>query len=195
MLSRKLFRVQARPTGMRRLVLVLLVSATALAQRPPRRAPVPQGALTAEMAVKQATEKLGNDRKAIELQLKVLAHIRASDRALTDPMQPTIAVEKAFEQISEAERLNMDFLLRQGLIKSRQEIDSARKSPMSADFGRLRSILRGEALGPASRLVVRTATALHEETVAWLAVQELIGSHLKSLADITGESLRAAQEE
>ncbi len=149
----------------------------------------------AESAVKQAIQKLGNDRKAIELQLQVLAHIRASDRALTDPMQPTIAVEKAFEQISEAERLNMDFLLRQGLIKSRQELDAARKSPMSADFPRLRSIVRGDALGPASRLVVRTATVLQEDTVAWLAVQELIGAHLKSLADITGESLRAAQEE
>jgi hypothetical protein len=178
------------------LILLVVVSMPLLAQRPPRRPPPPsQGVMSAEMAVKGAMERLGNERKAIEVMLQVLAHIRSSDRALTDPMQPSIAVEKAFEEMSEAERKNTDFLLRQGLIRSRQELDAARRSPASADFPRLRAIIRDEALGPASRIVVRNATALQAETLAWIGVQELIASHLKSLADITGESLRAAQEE
>jgi hypothetical protein len=154
-----------------------------------------QTAQQAEMAVKGAMERLANDRKAIELALKVLGHIRAADRALIDPMQPTIAVQKSFEEISEAERLNVNPYLAVGIIRTRQAIDNARKSPATADFGQLRSVLREYALGPVQRDVVRVASALHDETVQWLAVQELIGAHLKSLADITAQSLRAANEE
>jgi len=153
------------------------------------------GVQSAEMAVKQAAERLGNMRKAIERDLKVLGHIRNSDNALVDPMQPGIAVQKAFEEMSEAERLNADPVLASGLIRARQRLDAARKSPATADFGHLRAVIREEALGPSSRLVVRTATLLQEETLAWIAVQEMIATHLKSLAEITGESLRASQQE
>jgi hypothetical protein len=184
---------------MRRLLAVLavtLVCASMQAQRPPRRPGMATpGVNAAEAAVRQAIERLGNDKKAIDRDLEVLARIRASDRVLIDPMQPTIAVQKAFEEMVEAERLNQDFLLRQGLIRSRQELDAARNSPGTADFARLRALIRDQALGPSSRLVVRTATRLQEETMAWITVQELMTAHLKMLSEITGESLRAAQEE
>lgn len=153
------------------------------------------GVQSAETAVKQAAERLANTRKAVEQNLKVLGHIRNSDNALVDPMQPGIAVQKAFEEMVEAERLNGDPVLATGLIRARQRLDEARKSPATADFGRLRAIVRDEALGPSIRLVVRTATVLQEETLAWIAVQEMIATHLKSLAEITGESLRASQQD
>jgi predicted naringenin-chalcone synthase len=173
----------------------LFFCATVLAQRPPRRALPSQSVQQAEMAVKGAMERFGNERKAIEVMLQVHAHIRSADRALVDPMQPAIAVQKAFEEMSEAERKNTDFLLEQGLIESRQQLDAARRSPSSADFGRLRGILREEAIGPSSRAVVRAATSLQQETMAWIALQELIAAHMKALAEVTGEGLRAAQEE
>ena len=185
-----------RPSGMRRLLVLMVISTSLFAQPRPSRRPgmQVQGVGSAELAVKQAAERLVNTRKGIELGLKVLQHIRASDRALIDPMQPSIAVQKAFEEISEAERLNPSPQLAVGIIRARQTVDAARKSPASADFGRLRATIREDALGPVQRQVVRAATQLHDETMAWLAVQELISTHLKSLADITGEGLRAADE-
>ena len=150
--------------------------------------------MAAEMAVKQAAERLVDTRKALERELQVLTHIRASDKALIDPMQPIIAVQKAYEEISEAERLNANPYLAPGIIRARQVVDAARKSPATADFGHLRATIRDDALGPVQRNVVRGATQIHEETVAWLSVQELISTHLKSLADITNEGLRAADE-
>lgn len=149
----------------------------------------------AETAIKQAIEQLGGEKKAIERELKVLGHIRHADAALTDPMQPSVAVQKAFEEISEAERATGDHVVRSGLIRTRQAIEDARRSPGTADFGRLRSLLQRDALAPASRLVVAMATQLQEETLAWIRVQELIATHLRALAEITGESLRAAQQE
>jgi len=177
------------------LFVMMLVSTTLLAQRPPRRPPSSYGTHGAEMAVKQALERLGLEKKAMDVDLQVLGFIRNADRALTDPMQPSIAVQKAFEQISEAERLNGDFLVQQGVIRSRQELEAARRSPATADFARLRAIIQEHALGPASRVVVRNATRLQEETLAWIAVQDLIATHLKMLAEITGENLRAAEDE
>ena len=180
---------------MRRMLVVLLmvfVSTTLFAQRPRRPAPAPTGA---EADVKEAMERLGHDKKAIERELQALAFIRNADRALADAMQPSIALDKAFEQISEAERLNVDFYVQQGVIRVRQELEDARRSPASADFDRLRGLVRSNALRPASRLVVRSATRLQEETLAWLEVQESIAMHLKMLSEITGECLRAADQE
>ncbi|HEX6087369.1 MAG TPA: hypothetical protein VF266_22750 [Thermoanaerobaculia bacterium] len=161
----------------------------------PRRPGGLMGPSAAESAVRQAAERLGNERKGIEVLLRVLQHIRNADRALVDPMQPAIAVQKSFEELSEAERLMADPVLRTGLIRARQALVAARNSPGTADFGRLRATVRDEALGPVSRAVIRSATALHEETLAWISVQEQIATHMKTLADITGESLRAAQAE
>lgn len=178
------------------LLAVTLVPTLLQAQQPPRRmGPPPVGARAAEAAIKQAAERLAETRRAVERQLQVLAHVRRSDAALADAMQPSVAVQEAFEQISKAESLNLDPIVRQGLIRARQEIDAARKSPGTADFGRLRGIIREHALGPASRHAMRSATTLQEETVAWMSVQELIAIHLKTLSEITGEALRAAQEE
>lgn len=183
---------------MRTLMAFLAIACVCVAaegQRPPRRPAGMMGPGAAESAVRQAAERLGNDRKGIEIMLRVLQHIRNSDRALIDPMQPAIAVQKSFEQLNEAERLMGDPVLRTGLIRARQALEAARNSPGTADFGRLRATVREEALGPVSRAVIRSATGLHEESLAWIAVQEQIATHLKTLAEITGEGLRAAQEE
>ncbi|HVG25220.1 MAG TPA: hypothetical protein VND45_13770 [Thermoanaerobaculia bacterium] len=184
---------------MRRLLVFLtvtLVSATAAAQRPPVPMRSPQmAAQSAERAIKQAAERLAETRKTVERQLQVLAEVRAADAALVDSMQPTVAVQAAFEHLQKAESRNIDRFVQLGLIRARQAVEDARKSPGSADFGHLRNTLRTEALGPASRLAVRTATALQDEIMAWMTVQELVAIHLKTLSEITGESLRAAQEE
>jgi len=173
---------------------VTLVSTPMFAQ-PSRRRPIaPGSAAAAESAVKEAMEQLGEERKAFERDLKVLNFIRESDKALVDAMQPTVALQKAHDAISEAERLNPDFFLGQAIIDARQEIDNALRSPGAADFPRLRARLR-EALGISSRLVVRNALRLQEETIGWLKVQELISLHLKTLADITGDSLRASDQD
>lgn len=183
---------------MRRILMVLAVayvSTAVLAQRPPRRMPPALGpAKSAEGMVKEAMERLGEERKEYERDLKVLGHLRNTDKALNDSMQPTVALEKAHDQVSEAERLNPDFLLEQAIIGARQEIENARRSPAAADFERLRALIR-DALGISSRIVVRNALRMQEETMAWIAVQELIATHLKTLADITGESLRASDLE
>lgn len=174
--------------------VLLFVSTAAFAQGSRRRMPATGPAVSAQGMVKEAMERLGDERKEYERDLKVLNHIRNSDKALVDPMQPTVALEKSHDQIAEAERLNTDFFLAQAIIKARQEVDEARRSPGSADFERLRARIR-EALGISSRLVVRNALHLQEETMAWISVQELIATHLKLLADITGESLRASDQE
>lgn len=178
------------------LLIVTLVSTTLFAQQPRRRMPPPTGdAHSAEMAVKQAMERLGEEKKVYENDLKVLGHIRNADGALVDSMQPTVAVQKAFEEISEAQRLNADFVVEHGLMRVRQELENARRSPLSADLERLRGQIRAQALGPSSRLVVRNALRLQDETLAWIKIQELIAMHLKTLADISGESLRASDRE
>lgn len=177
------------------MVVLTLVCLPVVAQRPPRGPRMSTHAYAAEAAVKRAVEQMVEEKKSLERDLQVLARIRGADSALADAMQPAVAVQKAFEEVSEAERLNTDFLVRQGLIRSRQALEEARRSPGSADFGRLRSILREEALGPSSRLVVMRATTLQEETIAWIRLQELIAGHLRVLSEITGESLRASQQE
>lgn len=146
-----------------------------------------------EQAVKRAAERLANERKIFERDINVLRHLRAADDALADDMQPTAAIQKAYEQVDEAHRLEPPFVVQQGVIRIRQELESARRSPLSADFGRLRLLLREHALGPAARVAVANATRLQEETVAWTKIQELIAAHIRSLAEITGESLQASQ--
>lgn len=186
---------------MRRLfVLVTIVATPLLAQprerrQPPYRIPPNAGAGTAEAAVKQAMEQLANVRKAFERDLEVLTHLRTADAALVDNMQPTVSVQKAYEEVEKAKLLNPEFTVMQGVIKAERELEGARRSPIGADFGHLRLVLRDEALGPASRLVVRNALRLQEETTAWIKVQELIAAHLHALNDIASESLRESQKE
>lgn len=170
------------------LVLALAVSAVA---QPARTRPVAPNAVGAEMAIKQAAEVLAQQRKAVERDLDVLTHLRSADVALTDPMQPENAMQKAWEEVDKAKSLGPEFNVMQGIIKMQHELESARHSPMSADFGRLRAILREQALGPATRVIGRHALRLQDETLAWLRVQELISAHVRALAEITGDSLKA----
>ena len=157
---------------------------------------IPRGpqAAAAEMAVKQAAEQLGNDRKMYERDLEVLRHLRAADEVLTDPMQPLTAVQKAYEEVGAAKALRPEFATMQGVIKAQEELESARRSPASADFARLRASIRSEAIAPAVKVVARNGLRLQEETLSWLKVQELIATHLRTVAELTGDNLRAAQQ-
>ena len=178
-------------------LVLAAISVPMLAQRsaaPPRVLRPLVGAQTAEMAVKQAAEQLVNLKKIFDRDIAVLGHLRAADEALADPMQPTVAIQKAYEHVVAAKALNPEFLVLQGVIRSERELEGARRSPISADFGRLRSIIRDEALGPASRLAAGNALRLEEDALAWIKVQELISGHLRMLSEIAGESLRASQK-
>ncbi len=184
---------------MRRLLLpLLIVGLTFPLDAQPRRVrrPVAPGrAQSAEMAAKDAAQALAAVRKIYENDLVVLRHLRAADDALADPMQPNAAVQKAFEEVSAAEGLSSDFLVVDGVIHTRQALEEARRSPGTADFGRLRGILRDRALVPASRVAVRNAMALEEEIQAWIKVQVLIADHLRQLSELSSESLRASERE
>jgi small-conductance mechanosensitive channel len=186
---------------MRKLFAALVLSllgTSIVAQSPPRQRPTrpvaPYAAQNAEAAIKQAMEQLASLKKSFDRDIEVLNHLQAADAALADAMQPANAIQKAYEHIVAAQALQPDFLVYQGVIRMQHELESARRSPAVADFGRLRSLLRDEALGPASRVAARNALRLQEETVAWLKVQELISAHLRVLSEIAGESLRAAQK-
>jgi hypothetical protein len=185
---------------MRRLfaILILGCAATALAQSGNRRTPpiqrISPGASGAEAAIKGSIEALTAFKKLYDRDVEVLNVLRAADDALADNMQPSVSIQKAYESVTKAHDLHPDFLVDQGVIKAEQELEAARRSPISADFGRLRTVVRTEALGPATRVVARDALRLQEETVAWLRVQEMIASHVRVLSEITGEGLRAAQQ-
>jgi len=188
---------------MRRLFVVLmLLAAPLLAQTRERRLPpsgyriAPNlGAQSAEAAVKQAMEQLVTMKKMVDRDIEVLTHLRAADTALVDNMQPTVSIQKAYEEVEKAKALNPEFNVMQGVIKNERELEAARRSPIGADFGHLRTILRDEALAPASRVVVREALKLQEETAAWMKVQELIAAHVRALSDVASDSLRAAQRD
>ena len=171
-----------------------IVCAPMLAQTPTRRIFAGQQfPAQAESAIKQAAVQLGDQKRIFERDLEVMNHLRIADDALADNMQPSAAVQKAFDHVDKAKSLSPEITVLQGVIRVHKEIDAARRSPASADFGRLRSLLRDEALRPASRVVVRNALRLEEETLAWIKVQELVSAHLRTLSEIAGESLRASE--
>ncbi|MHB0971458.1 MAG: hypothetical protein ACYC7A_17140 [Thermoanaerobaculia bacterium] len=173
-------------------VLTLTLAGNAFAQPVAWRSPV-KHAKPAETAIQAAMEQLGRERKIVEREVLILKHLQVADDALTDPMQPSVSVQKAFDEVAEAKRLeSTDIRVRNGVVEALKVIDDARKSPTSADFGRLRSILRTEATGPATRYALRITAALQEETIAWLRVQRLIGDHLAELADIEGGTLQTS---
>lgn len=180
-------------------MMTVLFSFSLLAQ-PSRRARVlprltnSMQVVAAESAVRQAMDQLNMDKKAFDRDLEVLRYLRLADEALTDPTQPNNAVQKAYEEVGRAKALNPEFLVMQGVIRAEREIESARLSPGTTDFGRLRGILRSEAIGPASRLVAKNGARLQEDALSWIRVQELISSHLRQLAEISAESLRAASQ-
>ena len=145
------------------------------------------------MAIKESSEQLAAVKETFEKDIAVLTHLRNADAALADAMQPDTAIQKAYEEVKAAREICPEFLVKQGAIKMEQELESARRSPMSADFGRLRSLLRDEALAPASRVVVRDASHLEAETLAWLRVQELISAHVRALSELASAGLQAAE--
>jgi hypothetical protein len=183
---------------MRRFAIALLMAALAgstaaqTSPRPMRPRPSPSADI-AEGAVKQAMQQLGDIKKICERDIGILTHLRAADDALTDPMQPANAVQKAYEEVGAAKVLVPDFLVMQGVIRAERVLEDARRSPMTTDFGRARSVLRDEAVGPASRVAVRDALRLEDETLAWLRVQQLIADHLRAISEISNQSLRAAE--
>jgi len=148
----------------------------------------------AETAIRSAMEQLTNDRKIYDRDLSVLLHIRSADDALADTMQPNNAIQKAFDEIQEAKRFNPEIPVMDGVIKALNELEGARRSPMAADFGHLRTTVRSDAAGPATRVVARNALRLQEDILAWIKIQELISGHLRSLTEITSASARAAQQ-
>jgi len=181
---------------MRKLFLLIVVASSAFAQpSPPMRVrPTGQNVNNAEMAIKQAVEAAGMMRKALDRDLEVLTHLRAADVALTDPMQPFNAIQKAFEEVDKAKSLQPEFNVYQGVIKVEKELENARLSPMSADFGRLRALMAEHALRPAARVVTRNALRVQEETLAWMKVQELISVHVRTMTELAGDSLRAVEK-
>ena len=176
-------------------LIVLFAAVPLIAQAPPRG--LRDARVEAlEVRVRQMGEEFATVRKGYERDVRVLRHLRAADAALVDSMQPASAIQKAFEEVSAAESVAPppEFFLQQGLMRARQQIEAARRSPGSADFGRLRAVLREEALGPASRVTVRNAMRMQEEMEAWLRLQRVIGDHLAALSDLAGESLRESQK-
>lgn len=172
------------------LMSLMAVTAPALAQRRPSR---PIRADSAEAAIKQAAEQLAADKKIIERDLEVLRHLRIADAALADDMQRAAAIQKAFEAVAKAKSLGADFLVMQEIIRAERELESARRSPGTTDFGHLRNTVRA-GMGTASRVVVRNALRLEEETLSWLKIQQMIADHVRSLSEVTGDSLRAAEQ-
>lgn len=179
------------------LAMIITVAIPSWAQTPaPRRTrPLSSAVFSAERVVKQAAEELTAYRKVVERDVEVLSRLRAADAALTDPMQPSASVQEAVEEVAAAKSLHPESIVMQGVIAIQRELESAKLSPGNADFGRLRSILRDDALEPASRVAVRNALRLEEQALEWIKIQELITAHLRVLSEITGESLRATQRE
>ena len=177
------------------MALLAIVSMPLLAQTPRRVSRSLVGVDSAETAIKQAVDRLGNERRSFDRDIEVLRHLRAADDALADTMQPQNAIQKSFEEVSAAEKAgSSEFVITQGLIRTRETLDEARKSPAMADIGRLRGVIRSEALGPASRVAVRNASRLQDETVAWIRIQTLISDHLRNLSDVTSATLRGVEQ-
>ncbi|HVT02067.1 MAG TPA: hypothetical protein VHL58_01685, partial [Thermoanaerobaculia bacterium] len=108
--------------------LILIVMATSLSgQRvPPGRSSRNQSnTMNAEMSIKQAAQQLGAEKKAFERDIEVLRHLRAADEAMTDPMQPTTSVQKAYEEVGAAKALVTDFLVKQGVVRMDEELERA----------------------------------------------------------------------
>src|SRR5687768_10716416 len=172
-------------------LLVLLVPVAEAQNVPSRVNPrTTSRVMSAESAIKQAMEALVEERKIYERDVAVLREIRQADDALTDPMQPSNAIQKAYDHIDKAKTFMPELVVMNGLVKVHGALTDARRSPLSADFGRLRASLKSDAEGPAQRVAMRNALRLQDETLMWIKVQELISMHLRSLSEITGESLK-----
>lgn len=176
------------------LVLLFLAFESLAQPRIYRSAQARRAADNAEMAVKSAADELENAKETYERDVKVLAHLRAAQKGLTDAMQPAAAIEKAWEHVNKAYGL-IGFdpgPVGQMTLRARDAIESARRSPGSTDFDRLRNIVQ-DAIDPAARVAAANALELEVQILDWIKVQQLISNHLRRMSEIAGESLRAAQ--
>jgi hypothetical protein len=179
------------------LVMLLGLSSSLFAQAPPRVRPTrtPGFVANVEAIVKQAQEEFGASKSVYQRDIGVLEHVRAADTALIDPMQPSNAIQKAYEELDTAKSLgSSDYYVQNGIIRAQHEVENARLSPATADFGHIRSVLAEHAVGPASRLVAREGAALQEQVLAWLRIEQLITDHLHDLSELSNQALRAAQQ-
>lgn len=151
-------------------------------------------AIRTEGVVREAMRELGEEKKSIlEPAIEVLRKIEVADAALVDPMQPSASLDTAWKEIHEArELIGPNSRLRIGFSRVIAELESARRSPMTADLGRIRSLIQGELKRPASREVVENVERLQDEILAWIKVQDLITAHLKTLSEAAGASLKAS---
>lgn len=176
-------------------LLLVVMTSNAVAQSHPPRRMHPRGAtLAAENAVKAAAEELERVKEMYERDVQVLAHLRAAQAALEDAMQPSVALEKAWDHVDKAKGL---LASHPGAVAQRtrdvhRELETARRSPSSADFDRLRGLL-GRANLSAAHVAATNALALEEQILAWIKVQQMISDHLRRMSEIAGDSLRAAQ--
>jgi hypothetical protein len=177
------------------LMLVVLCSAAATAQPSgqSRRVPDKEFTYTVETAVRGATERLGQQLKFYAQDTQVLRLLREADDVLSDTMQPSASIQAALDRVQKAEGLASDVFLKNGLVEARNQLEAARRSPGSADFGRLRTMLLEDCIRPALRICLRNATRLQNETQAWLEVQDLIGAQLQLLSEAAYQSLSATQ--
>ena len=121
----------------------------------------------------------------------VEANTNISPVTLAHPGTLPFLNEKVIEK---AILLKPDFPVMQGLLKTKQVLEDARRSPLAADFGRLRALVTQHAERPATRTVIGNATRLEEDILSWLKVQEAISVHLRMLSEIAGDNLRISQE-
>jgi hypothetical protein len=136
--------------------------------------------------INRMAEQLGEERKRYERSVAILRHLRTADKALIDAMQPTVAVQKALDEVMKAEGLSPNS---NSLVAMRQELERARLSPTTADFDRLRRLLRENTIDPFARGVLGTAASLQRELTAWLALQNDIANHMDALNQTIGAGL------
>lgn len=176
-------------------LIVVLHTAVAVAQpRQPRRMQLRGAAERAEMVVKDAAEELTRASEIYERDVKVLAHLRAAQKALADAMQPSAAIEKAWDHTSKAAGLvsSDPGAVGQMTLRAHAAVENARRSPGTADFDRLRSMVQ-DAIDPAARVAAANALELEDQILDWIKVQQMISNHLRRMSEIAGDSLRAAQ--
>jgi hypothetical protein len=152
-----------------------------------------------ETIVKDASRRLTEQKKIVDADLEVLALLRAADVALTDPMQPNVALQKAIDHVDKAQAIlpvhQENLWVRQGLISVKRVLDDARRSPGAADFGRLRFQLHRDCVAPATRVALKHSSSLQQELASWIVAQEWITGHLQLLQQVSSEAILAAQED
>lgn len=150
-----------------------------------------------ETIVKDASRRLTEQKKIVDADLEALALLRAADVALTDPMQPSVALQKALDHVDKAKAIlpvhQENHWVRQGLIAMERALADAKRSPGAADFGRLRFQLHRDCVAPATRVALKHSSSLQQELASWIVAQEWITGHLQLLQQVSADAILAAQ--